>query len=73
MTKLEQKYNLINKKFLCFTCAFINYNCIIGSCDVIKYKAKQKHLLPFYYHVTHNEIQKFCVNNILWKWKVKMN
>ena len=58
----KQKY-LLNKKFLYFTCVFINYNCIIDSCDVIKYKAKQKHLLPFY--VTNNKLKTFHINNIL--------
>ena len=28
----EKKCNLSNKKFLCFACLFINYNCIIDSC-----------------------------------------
>ena len=59
----KQKDNLLNKKLLYFTCVFINYNCIIDSCYLIKYKAKQKHLLPFY--VTNNELKKFCINNIL--------
>ena len=38
---------------------------------LIKYKAKQKHLLPFY--VTKNKLKKFCINNILQKWKAKIN
>ena len=39
---------------------------------LIKYQAKQKHLLPF--HDTNNEIKKFCLNNVLQKkWKVKKN
>ena len=28
----KQKYNLQNKKFLYFTCFFINHHCIIDSC-----------------------------------------
>ena len=32
-------------------------------CYLIKFKAKQKHLLPFY--VTNNELKKFCINNTL--------
>ena len=32
-------------------------------CYLIKYKAKQKHLLPFY--VGNNELKQFCINNIL--------
>ena len=29
----------------------------------MKYKEKQKHLLPFY--VANNELKKFCINNTL--------
>ena len=32
-------------------------------CYLIKYKAKQKYLLPC--HVTNNKFKKFCINNIL--------
>ena len=32
-------------------------------CYLIKYKAKQKHFLPYY--VTHNELKKSCINNLL--------
>ena len=28
----EKKYNLLNLKFVYFTCLFINYHCIIDSC-----------------------------------------
>ena len=56
----KQKYNLPKKKFLYFFCLFINYNCIIDSCYLIKYKAKQKHLLPIY--VTNNELKKVCIS-----------
>ena len=31
-------------------------------CYLIKYKAKQRHLLPF--QVTNNELKKLCINNI---------
>ena len=51
-TQKKQKYNLRNKKFLYFTCLFINYNCIIDSIYsyLIIYKAKQKHLLHKHLH-----------------------
>ena len=70
-TRKKHGYNLLNKKFLYFTCVFINYNCIIDSCYLIKYRAKQKHVLPFY--VTNSELKRFCINNVLLKWKVKIN
>ena len=54
----KQKYNLRNKKFLYFTCL---YNCIIDSSYLIKYKAKQKHLLPFY--ATNNELKEIYIKN----------
>ena len=31
-------------------------------CFLIKYQAKQKHLLPF--HVTNNKLKKFCNNTL---------
>ena len=42
-------------KFLCFTCFFINNNCITVSIYwyVMKYRAKQKHLLPCYVRTTN--------------------
>ena len=61
----KQRYNLLNKKFLYFTCVFINYNCIIDSRCLTKYKAKQKHLLPFY--VKNNELQEIFVLMIYYK------
>ena len=70
-TMKKQIYNLLKKKFLYFTCVFITYNCIIDSCYLIKCKAKQKHLSPFY--MTNNESKKFCTGNILYKWKIKIN
>ena len=42
--------------FLYFACLFINCSCIIIYCYLIKYKAKQNHLLPFY--VTNNELKE---------------
>ena len=59
-TTKEQKYNLLKEKFLYFSCLFINYNCISDSCYLIKYKAKQKNLLPIY--VTNNELKKVCIS-----------
>ena len=32
-------------------------------CYLIKYKAKRKHLLPFY--ITNNQLKEVCINNIL--------
>ena len=37
-------------------------NVCINHSYLIKYKGKQKQLLPFY--VTNNELKKFCINNI---------
>ena len=52
----KQRYNPGNKTFLHFTCVFINCNYIIDSFYLIKYKAKQKHLLPF--NVTNNGLKE---------------
>ena len=63
-----------NKEIICETKSFYILLALLIPvsiyCHLIKYKAKQKHLLPFY--VTNNELKKFCINNIIWKWKVKM-
>ena len=40
-------------------------------CYLIKYKAKQKHLVQFY--VKNNKLKKFCINTVLQKSKLKMN
>ena len=50
---------------------FVRIIAISIYCYVIKYKANQKHLLPFY--VTNNKFKKFCINNTIKKWKAKMN
>ena len=34
-------------------------------------KVKQKYLLSFY--IRNEELKKFCINNILQKWKAKIN
>ena len=39
-------------------------------CYLINYKAKQKHILPFY--ITNYKLKKFCIDEILSKWRVKM-
>ena len=39
-------------------------------CHLIKHKAKERHLLPFY--ITNNELKKFCINNIKMKSKDKL-
>ena len=45
---------------------------LVGTyCYLIKYKAKQKCLLPCY--ITNNKLKKFCVNNIFQKWRVTIN
>ena len=40
-------------------------------CYLVKYQAKQKHLLP--YHFTNNKLKKFFSNNILQKFSIMMN
>ena len=43
---------------------------VVSICSyLIKYQAKQKHILPF--HDTNNEIKKFCLNNVLQKMESK--
>ena len=42
---------------------FSYMNIYINYSYLIRYKAKQIHLLPVY--VTNNELKNFCVNNIL--------
>ena len=49
--------------FLLITIAFLTSISIY--CYLIKYLAKQKHLLPF--HDTKEKFQKFCVNNMFLK------
>ena len=57
----------VKQKIIYFTCVFVNYHWIIDLIDVsiycyrVKYRAKQKHLLP--YHVTNNKFKKFYFNN----------
>ena len=48
--------------FLLITIALLIAVCIY--CFLIKYKAKQKHLLPFH----DTKLKQFCVGNINWKW-----
>ena len=48
--------------FLLITIALLIAVCIY--CFLIKYKAKQKHLLPFH----DTKLKQFCVDNINWKW-----
>ena len=49
----EQKYNLLNKKFLYFTCLFINYHCIIDSCyKNIIFKTKSFYILLVFLLIT---------------------
>ena len=48
----------------------INYSNVSIYCYLIKYKGKQKHILPFF--VTNNKLKKFCFNNVLLKWNVKI-
>ena len=56
----EKKSSLLKTKFLYFTCIFINYYSITDSYYyLIKYRAKQKHLLPL------------LINNINQKWVIK--
>ena len=37
-------------------------------CYLIKYQAKQKHLLPFH----DTKLKQFCVGSINWKWVLKI-
>ena len=37
-------------------------------CYLIKYQAKQKHLLPF----RDTKLKQFCVGSINWKWVLKI-
>ena len=66
--------------FLYFTCLLLTTIVLLIAvsiyCYLIKYKAKQKHLLPFY--ITNNKLKEVLYilknnNNILKKWRVKMN
>ena len=56
-----------NKNIICETKGFYILLALLIAvsiyCYLIKYKAKQKHLLPFY--VTNNKLKTFCVNDIL--------
>ena len=48
----EKNITCKTQKFLCFTCILINYHCSLITvsiyCYLIKYRSKQKPLLPFY-------------------------
>ena len=58
-TETILKNIICETKSFIFYLPFFNYNCIFYSCIyycLIKYKAKQKHLLPFY--VTNNELKE---------------
>ena len=57
----KTQYFCISPAFLLITIAFLISVSIY--CHLVKYWAKQKHLLPF--HETNNELKKFFVNNIL--------
>ena len=48
--------------FLLITIALLIAVCIY--CFVIKYRAKQKHLLPFH----DTKLKQFCVGSVNWKW-----
>ena len=48
--------------FLLITIALLIAVCIY--CFLIKYKAKQKHLLPFH----DTKLKQFCVGSVNWKW-----
>ena len=60
----EKKRQSVKTKFLYFTCFFINYHCITDSiyCYLIKYRATQTHLLPYY--ITNHKFKKFYINSI---------
>ena len=59
-TNFNEKKQSVKHKFLYVTCIFVNYHSIIDRkcnsvriyCYLIKYRTKQKHLLPF--HDTNN-------------------
>ena len=63
--------NFIEKNTLCETSnfyislAFLTITILIAApvyCQLIKYKTKQKHLIPF--HVTNNELKKLYIINV---------
>ena len=61
-----KKMGSVRKFFILFAFLSITIALLIGVsiyCYLVKYKSKQKHLLPFY--VTNDKWKKLCINNIL--------
>ena len=60
-----QDFNIL-LAFLLITIALFIF---VGTyCYLIKYRANQKHLLPFH----DTELKQFCVGRINWKWVIKL-
>ena len=62
-TNFNEKNATCKTKKLYFTCLFINYIALMIAVSIyyylIKYRAKQKHLLPYY--TTNNKLKNFVL------------
>ena len=62
-TSFNEKNATCKTKKLYFTCLFINYIALVIAVSIyyylIKYRAKQKHLLPYY--TTNNKLKNFVL------------
>ena len=58
-----KKMQPVKQKKLYFMCLFINYIALVIAVNIyyylIKYRAKQKHLLPYY--TTNNKLKNFVL------------